>query len=227
MIDQLDTLYGTMFVPDTDNGQWGWLKNIKVSPEDEMIEMLCDLLDVLPKGIALDCGANFGCWSLALAPHVESVYAFEPQPGVFQLLKRTIEANRQHAIYAANVALGSTTGYTEIPDLDVTCDTNFGGISIGIAHSEQPDAPMTRVQMVRIDDVIPEAEHVSFIKADVEGSELDLLKGARRTILRCKPVIIAECDHPLTDKDALGNFIQSLGYNVEIAQDNNFIGMPL
>jgi hypothetical protein len=68
---------------------------------------------------------------------------------------------------------------------------------------------------------------ISFIKADVEGAEFGLLQGARGIIERWRPIIVAEADHPLTDTQALGNLIESFGYNVDIVEHNNFIGMPL
>jgi FkbM family methyltransferase len=227
MIEELDTRYGKMFVPDTDNGQYGWLKSIGASPEDEQIEMICALLDERPRGYALDCGANFGCWSLPLARHAAGVIAFEPQRCVFELLHRTIAANPDLKILARNIALGPERGTIKVPDVNLDDTTNFGGVSLGIPHSEHPDAPMYDIDVYRLDDVAPALAHVSFIKADVEGAELGLFQGAVRTIERCRPIIIAEADHPLTDTQALGAFIESLGYNVEIAQDNNFIGMPI
>jgi FkbM family methyltransferase len=229
MIEELDTIYGTMFIPDTDNGQYGWLKTTAASPEDEMIAMICGLLDEVPRGIALDCGANFGCWTLPLARHCLEVWAFEPQMCVYNLLEQTIRANRALVpnIRSFPIALGPAPGMILVPDVSLHDTTNFGGISLGIPHPEHPNAPMYDVEVRRIDDLGLPDHPVSFIKADVEGAELGVLRGAEKTIRRWRPIIIAECDHPRTDTQALGAFIESLGYNVEIAQDNNFIGMPI
>lgn len=231
MIEQLETRYGTMFVPDTDNGQYWWLKTTGASPEDEMIEAVCAMLDERPRGIAIDCGANFGCWSLPLAKHSTAVIAFEPQRCVFRLLERTIRANPSLNIWAINRALGPDFGTIKVPDVDIDQTTNFGGVSLGIPHSEHPSAPMYDVAVSRMDGELAFYEgsegSVSFIKVDCEGAELGIFQGARETILRWKPIIIAEADHPLTDTQALGAYIESLGYNVELFQDNNFIGMPL
>lgn len=232
MIEQIETRYGTMFIPDTDNGQYWWLKTTGASPEDEMIEAVCAILDERPRGIALDCGANFGCWTLPLAKHAERVIAFEPQRCVFHLLRRSVETNRIKNITLLQVALGPEAGTIQVPDLILDETTNFGGVSLGIPHSEHPNAPTYSAPVVVIDDLMLSDfcrgwGPVTFIKADVEGAELGLFKGAEQTIRRFKPIIIAEADHPLTDTQALGAFIESLGYNVELFQDNNFIGMPL
>jgi FkbM family methyltransferase len=227
MIDAIETRYGTMFIPDTDNGQYDWLKNIGASPEDDTIQLICGLLDERPKGIAIDCGANFGCWTLPLARHAKRVVAFEPQRCVHELLMRTIAANPDLNIEALQLALGIRPGIIAVPDVSLENTTNFGGISLGIPHPEHPNAPMSAVEVVRLDDVVGMLGRISFIKADVEGAEFGLLQGARRVIEEWRPIIVAEADHPLTDTQALGNLIESFGYNVDIVEHNNFIGMPL
>ncbi len=227
MIEELRTRYGTMFVPDTDAGQYYWLKNTGTSPEDEHIEEVCAMLDERPRGVAIDCGANFGCWTLALARHSTGVLAFEPQGCVFRLLVQTANANPELKTCPVRIALGPHRGMVQFPDVDLDKTTNFGGVSQNIPHSEQPDAPMVDVVMAPLDAIVGPGDHVSFIKADVEGAELGLFQGAVKTIERCRPIIFAEADHPLTDTKALGKFIESLGYNVELVKDNNFLGMPL
>lgn len=229
MIELLDTIYGKMYVPDTDNGQYGWLKTMGASPEHEQIELICELLKEHGEGWAIDCGANFGCWSLALArANTLGVVSFEPQRKVCRMLEATVWENRLVGkVMPFQVALGPAPGTIKVPDVDVDTATNFGGISLGVRHPEQPDAPMLDCEVVKLDDFVEPPAPVSFIKADVEGAELGLLKGAERTIRRWKPIIVCEADHPLTDTQALGAYIESLGYNVEVLQDNNFIGMPV
>lgn len=229
MIERIETRYGTMFIPDTDSGQYYWLKNTGASPEDDTIQLICGLLDERGKGIAVDCGANFGCWTLPLARHAKRVVAFEPQRCVFELLKRTIEASPLEVkIFAMQRALGAARGTIKVPDVNLDDTTNFGGISLGIPHPEHPNAPMYDVDVLRLDDLFGNLnEPIRFIKADVEGAEFGLLQGARGIIERWKPIIVAEADHPLTDTQALGNLIESFGYNVDIVEHNNFIGMPL
>lgn len=229
MIEQLETRYGTMFVPDTDNGQYWWLKTISASPEHEMISFVCEMLEQMSPGIAVDVGANFGCWSLPLAAHTK-VIAIEPQRCVLSALKQTLSANPDLPITLIECALGSEPGTARLPDISLDNSTNFGGVSIDIPHSEHPSAPMYDVPMTTLDKIMErwsDETPVSFIKFDIEGSELNALKGAERTIRRWKPVMIVEADHPLTDTNALGALIESFGYNVEIFQDNNFIAMPV
>lgn len=224
MIQQLATRYGTMFVPDNDRGQYWWLANTGASPEDQYIEDICGLLDERPRATAVDVGANFGCWSLPLARHAHTVYAIEPQRGCFDLLQKSLTATGIRNVRLLNAAVGSRSGHIMIPDLDLDHASNFGGVSLAIPHHEQPDAPMRDVAMVTLDDTL-HGEPVSFIKIDVEGFEANVIEGARDTILRCKPILFVEMDHPLTDRETLRQTIESMGYFTEI-WGGNFMGMP-
>ncbi len=225
MIQQLDTRYGTMFVPDNDRGQYWWLANTGASPEDEYIETICGLLDERPKGTAVDVGANFGCWALPLSRHAHSVLAVEPQRCCFDLLSKSLAVTAIRNVRLMNAAAGAAPGRIMIPDLDLDQATNFGGITLAIPHHEQPDAPMRDVPMVRLDDAL-HGEPVSFIKIDVEGYEAKVIEGGRETILRCKPILFVEMDHALTDAEALRSNIEQMGYATE-RWGGNFLGVPL
>lgn len=232
MIEQIDTRYGQMWVPDTDNGQYWWLKTTGASPEDEMIELARDIIAQGPGGSFIDCGANFGCWTMGLHQAATAVLAIEPQPVVHHILERTIAANQPNKIKALNIAVGEHDGWAEFPHVNLDEVTNFGGISQDRPHPEQPSAPMLQVPMFKLDYVLlwegmAEFTNPALIKIDCEGAEQRIIRGAEAIIRARKPVLIVEADHPLTDTNALGNQIQALGYNVEILQDNNFIAMPV
>jgi FkbM family methyltransferase len=225
VIVELATRNGTMFVPDTDAGQYWWLANTGASPEDEFIEAICGLLEDRPRGTAVDVGANFGCWTLALAGYAHRVVAVEPQPGCYELLMRSVLANGLSNVRGIHAAAGAKQGSVRIPVLDLDAASNFGGVSVAIAHHEQPDAPMVDVPVRRLDDLL-RGEQVSFIKIDVEGFEANVVAGAVDTMRRCKPILFVEMDHELTDADALCERIESFGYATE-KRGGNFLGLPL
>lgn len=222
-IQELQTNYGTMFVPDTDNGQYGWLMTVGVSPEDEFIEEVRKLLEERPKGCIVDVGANFGCWSMALHNAAHRVVAIEPQQVVRQLLAKSCAPYKNISIYA--VAAGAEPGNTLIPVLNIDKDTNFGGISLGIPHHEQPEALMDSVQVVRGDDLL-QSDRVSFIKIDVEGFEERVLLGLKNTIARCQPILFVEVDHPRTDKKKVCEWIEKMGYMLN-QRGGNILAMPM
>ena len=214
-----------MFVPDTDTGQYWWLKNTGASPEDMYIEEVCALLDERPKGCAVDVGANFGCWSMALAQHAHSVLAVEPQKVIHQLLRKSVKHSRLKNVRIFFGAAGDDPGTINIPALDINRDSNFGGVMVGTPFHDQADAEMTETRVRRLDDLL-RGEQVSFIKIDVEGYEQKVLAGARETIMRCKPILFCEMDHPLTLADKLKEQIEKMGYATD-TMGGNYLGMPI
>ena len=220
MIQELQTRYGTMFVPDTDSGQYWWLANIAASPEDEFIEKVCELLDERPKGIAIDVGANFGCWTLPLSKHATHVHAYEPQECCRDLIVRSVYANGFTNITVWNAAVGSKNGTVLVPRLDIEAADNFGGVSLLGACDEGNPVPIIPL------DSMSYPRTVTFIKIDVEGGELDVLRGARDLIATDRPILMLEMDHPLTDLVALQQWLTDANYAFD-QYGPNYLCMPL
>jgi len=90
-----------------------------------------------------------------------------------------------------------------------------------------PNRGSRLVDIVRIDDFLCTAdEPVSFIKIDVEGMEVDVLRGARETIMRHRPIMMMEMDHKLTDLGELQKFLVESGYGFD-QYGPNYLCMPL
>jgi FkbM family methyltransferase len=227
LIRELKTNYGTMYVPTTDHGQYDWLSKTGQSPEDREIVTVLEILKEQPRGMFIDCGASFGCWSLAVRPHVHRVLAFEPQRQIFELLLKSIHYNDPLNIKALNVAVGDELGYAEVAQLDLETKANFGGLSLNEQLVDyQPNQPMETVKVTRVDDHIYSNEHVSLMKIDVEGFEQKVLRGAAKTIERCRPIMYIEVVHKFTDTKALVNQIADFGYVVEM-RDGNALCLPV
>ena len=76
-----------------------------------------------------------------------------------------------------------------------------------------------KVQVTTIDAYVRENKlpSVDFIKMDVEGAELDILKGAATTIARFKPILALSAYHKLDDFWTLTKFIKSIRPDYEFA----------
>ena len=223
MIQELQTRYGTMFVPDTDSGQYWWLANIAASPEDEFIEKVCCLLDERPTGIAIDVGANFGCWTLALRQHAKFVIAFEPQRCCHDLIQQSLVANKTKNVILYNMAVGEKSGQVLVPNLDIEMASNFGGVSL---LETSQDVETYTVDQIALDDSGAMLRPASFIKIDVEGGELAVLRGARNLIAADRPILMLEMDHPLTDLVALQQWLLDANYAFD-QYGPNYLCMPL
>jgi len=214
---KVDTKYGVMFIPDTDTAQYHWLHGTGRSAEDQFIVVICDMLKERERGIALDVGANFGTWTLPLSMCCAHVIAFEPQFKIARLLSDTITENKILNVMVYPWACGSLQGISTVADVNLDVENNFGGVSLGRGYE--------RVRIETIDSVI-DFGNVSFIKIDVEGDEISVLKGALRTIRRCKPILFVEALHPRTDTEALRDLIVSEGYGIETAGPN-YMCLPI
>lgn len=140
-----------------------------------MIELLLSLCG--KKRVAVDVGANIGAHSKIYLQHFQTVYAFEPQ----QILLPLLKANCPGAIIE-NVALSSHAGECLIDDKELSGLANYGGRGIGEVGQQR--------EMRTLDSY--GLQNVDLLKIDTEGSEFNVLAGAKETIKRCKPVIMYE-----------------------------------
>ena len=173
--------------------------------EGEM-EVLRKIL--LPGDICLDIGANIGTHTVFLANTVGAngrVFAFEPQRLVFQTLCANMALNSFTNVHCINAAVGAERGTINVPVLDFSNTNNFGGLSLDTGRDGEP------VPVVTIDSL--NLSSCRLMKADVEGMELHVLKGAIETLRRHRPFLYVENDR-IPNSTALMQFIDSLGYQM-------------
>lgn len=138
----------------------------------------------------VDAGANFGWHAVHLAKLVGregKVIAFEPIPQSFQELTENRQLNGCENLEIANLALGNveSTVTFYLPSI------HLGG---GAASQFLDIGEKIQVPMRRLDDFLEQRGimRVDFVKADIEGGELNLLRGAERLFERCRPAILIE-----------------------------------
>ncbi len=139
---------------------------------------------VRPGGTALDVGANVGGYSLLLGQWVGpngSVHAFEPAPISYDgLVKHICLNNLTDVVHPVRSAVGRGRSVAQL----VVAGTH-GESRLAVAGDTA--APSIEVSVTTIDDYCEQHQLTpDFIKVDVEGWELDVLRGARETIRRCR-----------------------------------------
>jgi FkbM family methyltransferase len=175
-----------------------------------------------PGHFAVDAGANIGVLTLGMATLVGPqgrVHAFEPQVVLHDLLCRNVALNGHANVVAHRMAAGAAAGTRHVPPLDYDRPGNFGGVQLG---GEEGDA----VPVATVDGL--ELPRLDLIKADVEGMELDVIKGARESIARFQPAIYVENDRR-EKSQALIAAILDLGYRLwwhitPLFNPDNFFG---
>lgn len=142
---------------------------------------------IKPGDIVIDAGANIGALSVPMARRVAPdgwVLAVEPQRLVHQTLCANVAANGLANVVAHWCGLGAAAGEAVVPALDHSQDFNYGGVSLRGGGAGE------RVPVVTIDSL--DLPACALIKVDVEGMELDVVRGAAETIRRRQPRLFIE-----------------------------------
>ena len=151
------------------------------------IEPEMDILDDLlgSKKLVVDVGANVGLFSYFLSKMGKDVEAFEPLPEC----ANAIDAYRSPCIRVHNVALSSKPGTLKLYTPIINGVPHPGNSSFTPAEGPHESR---EVSVQTLDQY--NFENICLIKIDVEGHELDVLKGATQTLLRERPVLLIEIE---------------------------------
>jgi FkbM family methyltransferase len=149
---------------------------------------LAMLAELAPRGgSAIDVGANRGVYAYALADIADRVVAFEPNPDYAFFARFMLRGRAEVRELALSDASGRGTFYVPLSDPGTVL--HLAG-SLKRTHSQFRNMKTYEVEIRALDDL--GLSDVRFIKADVEGSEREVLDGARETIARDRPTILLE-----------------------------------
>jgi len=159
-----------------------------------------------PGMTVVEIGSNIGTHTIPLARKCAPgrLYAFEPQQRVFQVLCANLALNDIGNAIAYPEACGEAEGWAVIPLIDYDAVQNFGGVSL-----QPADRPGLKVRVIALDSL--ELKALNLLKVDVEGFEPLVLKGARETIMRCRPTIYIENDRPAQQGEVI-HLLADMGY---------------
>ena len=138
-------------------------------------------------GTAIDAGANQGFFSFALSELADRVAAFEPNPDYAAFARWMLRGRASVHEVALSDAPGRATFY--VPLSDAGDALHFAG-NLKRSHSQFANMRTHEVEVRTLDSF--GFDDVRFIKVDVEGSEREVLDGARDTIARDRPVMLLE-----------------------------------
>lgn len=195
----LDTPFGTIFVPRAldmtalkyllretfDPGHWHHFD----TPETP----------VAAGDTVVDCGASEGLWALSVSGRVKKIYLIEPQDAFVRVLRKTFAALIEAGIVEiCRCAAG---------DNDGLCTLTSGGEAdlLGtVVRDDGGAVPLRRI------DTLCNGKRVDFIKADVEGAEMDMLRGAEATIRGWMPKIAVTVYHAANDWRAMRDYVRAI-----------------
>jgi FkbM family methyltransferase len=159
-----------------------------------------------PNSLFLDIGAHTGTYSISLAEHFKETYAFEPQRATFYALCGSVALSGRTTIECQRVGLGDSS---QVGEQTLNIVSNDGGGST--LHGNGLTVLRKETISIRTLDSF-QLDSVGFIKMDVEGNELSVLKGATETLKRSGyPRILFESN---THNTELWAFLEQLGYTI-------------
>ena len=170
------------------------------NPELKLISSL-----VSKDQVSIDIGANLGLFTYFMSKASKHVFAFEPNPYPLKNLIHLVNKN----VTIIPIALGNTNGPTEIKIPHHANGWSSNGASL-VPKTNEP-GKLIGIQSRKLDNL--NIENVGLIKIDVEGFEIEVLKGARETLIKNKPVMIIENEAVHTkDTNKLFLIMSELGY---------------
>jgi FkbM family methyltransferase len=169
--------------------------------------------------VAIDGGANIGVHTVEWARHMHGwgqVLSFEAQEVIYYALAGNIALNNCLNARARLCALGESDGTLMVPQPDYFARGSFGSLELRqrentehIGQNIAYDASVgSAVPITSIDSL--GLERVDLIKLDVEGMEVDVLRGARSVLQRLKPAVFVEILK--SDQTVIKAFFDELGY---------------
>ena len=181
------------------------------------VEDLDFLINKLRLGsqIILDVGANIGYWSKYLTWYKKNVISFEPDPITFNILKNNLIDYKNYS-KVENLAIGDEKG-----NIDFFLNPLHSGdssLTKGADDWDKISVPVCDLDSYLSDHQI---DNIGLIKVDIQGGELNCLKGAEKIISKMLPIIICELsnfsDHRKVLKSELTLYlekylIKDLGY---------------
>lgn len=185
--DHLETFQDHLFVTETKVGNMVVYNNDTIVSNslelygeyaDAEIEILCRYLD--ENSVYIDVGTNIGYHALAVTKKAGCpVIGFEPHPNHFVVAALNCNGKNIQLIHSA---LGNKKGTLVIKNFDPTQEGNYGDVGFSDEGLE--------VKIQKLDDF--KLTICTVIKIDVEGYELEVLKGSTKVIKQFRPIIMYE-----------------------------------
>jgi FkbM family methyltransferase len=147
--------------------------------------------------VLLDIGAAEGLFTLSVLEKCKKIYLVEPSTIFIESLKKTF-SNSLNKIELINKAVGNETAIIQ-----------FDENSLDGAITNDKSENSKEVQLDKIDNLISAETKIDYLKADIEGFELEMLKGAENTIKNSKPKIAITTYHDQNNPEEIIQLIKS------------------
>ncbi|HEY3722262.1 MAG TPA: FkbM family methyltransferase [Acidimicrobiia bacterium] len=165
-----------------------------------------------PGGVALDVGAWYGPWSYWLAKRASTVHAFEPNPEVARVLRKTVAAN----VVVHQMAASDVDGSASLALPEGGKGTEGRASLEGLSES----TAAVNVKTARLDDL--DLHDVTFMKIDVEGHERAAIAGAQDLITASHPLLVVELEERHGGIAPAVDLLAEWGYSGRVRVDDRW-----
>jgi FkbM family methyltransferase len=182
-------------------------------------------------GCVLDVGANLGSYVVPVAKQFPSLrfFSFEPQRIIYYQLCSNIILNSLSNVTAIQMGVSDEQKMLQTIVPNYAEETNVGAFSLDdeVRQNQYECATIGETEMMNIVTLdMMGIENIRLIKIDVEGLELNVVKGALKTLEanNYPPIIFEAWTYKpwfQERRKELYNYIESLGYNITIVGENN------
>ena len=167
------------------------------------------------RGVFLDVGAHCGTYAIRYERFFASIVAFEPSTANAEALRHNVALNGlQSKIVTMSAAVAESPGVSDL-FLGATEDRHS-------LLSSTPSQPSVQVQVTTLDRVLADRRvdsgEVRLVKVDVEGAEIEVLRGATHLLSHGSPAWIIEVNSP-EDEKIVDGYMTRFGYHLQNVVD--------
>jgi len=143
--------------------------------------------------VFMDVGANVGAYLFTLENHLkpENIFAFEPNQQLFKRLGRLFPKVNLFSVALSDI---STVAEFKIPVINGEKVHTRGTLQTSIKEKNEEKTILQKVEVKPLDELNLNLTNLDFIKIDVEGNEMQTLRGAKKTIEKYKPILMVEME---------------------------------
>jgi FkbM family methyltransferase len=171
--------------------------------------------DFKDNAVVIDIGAHIGAYTLYAARNSKLVVAIVPHPRNMRLLKFNVRINRLRNVILVPLALANFQGVAKFSLIDRY--GAYGGVRL--VHGGKD---YFYVKVTTLDKLLRYLKiDADLIKIDVEGSELEVLKGALNTLSQSTLRLVIAAYHTITEIDEVEDFLSKRSFNTKRAIGNH------
>ena len=201
---KVEKLSSGIWVPSTDAQIEQWRKDGRPHMQDKCLDRFLQWCEIQKKqfNLIVDIGAWCGTWAIAMQKYAKNMHCYEPNKLHFDCLSRNLAPYDHVKLY--NQAIGSEDGFVKLSQETATQNTRV--------LYEAGDTMISKLDSL-------DTKGIDMIKIDVEGLEMEVLKGASEKLQNVQYLMIELNNNSKrygSSNELIKNYLKSLGFKVLI-----------